>query len=73
MANETNFFSKKLLLWAETTKGVTPTTIAKAYSTTALSFSLIRLRASSYSEDNALSVCSSRAISARDKAARARP
>lgn len=40
MANETNFFSKKLTLWKETTKGVTPTTIAKAYSVTALSFSL---------------------------------
>lgn len=41
MANETNFFSKKLLLWPEATKGVTPTTIAKAYSTTTLSFSLM--------------------------------
>jgi hypothetical protein len=40
MANETNFFSKKLLLWREATKGVTPATIAKAYSLTALSFSL---------------------------------
>jgi len=41
MANETNFFSKKLLLWPEATKGVTPATIAKAYSTTTLSFSLM--------------------------------
>lgn len=41
MANETNFSSKKLTLWRETTKGVTPATIAKAYSTTALSFSLM--------------------------------
>lgn len=40
MANETNFFSKKLTLWREATKGVTPTTIAKAYNVTALSFSL---------------------------------
>jgi len=40
MANETNFFSKKLLLWPEATKGVTPATIAKAYSVTSLSYSM---------------------------------
>jgi len=41
MANETNFFSKKLLLWPEAAKGVTPSPIPKAYGVTALSFSLI--------------------------------
>jgi len=40
MANETNFSTKKIRLWKETTKGVTPATIAKAYSVTALSLSL---------------------------------
>lgn len=41
MANETNFFTKKILIWREATKGVTPTTITQAYSITALSFSLV--------------------------------
>ena len=40
MANETNFFSKKILIWKETEKGVTPATISKAYSTKVLSYSL---------------------------------
>lgn len=40
MANETNFFTKKIRLWKEATKGVTPGTIARAYSVTALSLSL---------------------------------
>lgn len=35
-----DFFSKKILLWREATKGVTPGTIAKAYRVTALNFSL---------------------------------
>lgn len=41
MANETNFFSKKLLVWREATKGTTPATISKAYSITALSYNLV--------------------------------
>ena len=40
MANEVNYGSKKLLLWKETTKGVTPATIANAYSVKMLNFSL---------------------------------
>ena len=40
MANETNFFSDKFLIWKETTKGETPATIAKAFSTKLLSFDL---------------------------------
>jgi len=40
MANETNFSTKKILLWKEATKGVTPATIAQAYSVTAISLSL---------------------------------
>lgn len=41
MANETNFFLKKIRFWKEATKGVTPATIAQAYSVTALSVSLM--------------------------------
>ena len=40
MANETNFFLKKVLIWKETTKGVTPSPVTTAYSLTALSLSL---------------------------------
>jgi hypothetical protein len=35
-----DFFSKKIVLWREATKGVTPGTIAKAYRVTALNISL---------------------------------
>ena len=35
-----NFFSKKILIWRETDKGVTPATIAKAFAVKMLNFSL---------------------------------
>lgn len=40
MANETNYSTKLIRLWKEATKGVTPGTIAQAYSVTAISLSL---------------------------------
>jgi len=40
VANETNFMTKKILVWKETTKGVLPSPIATAFAVTALSFSI---------------------------------